>query len=229
MSQNLAILKAPPANIWHMYRAMVGLGVICGVLIVAGFLFTLPAIERNKQAALERAILRVLPDAKSIAAYRLAEGDRFEAAAAGRDERTIYAGYAADGKLAGLAIEAAAMGYADAIRVIYGYSSEQDAIIGFQVLESKETPGLGDKIETDPEFVANFKRLDVSLNAAAGALKNPIAFTKRGTKTAAWQVDGITGATISSKAIANMLNESAAFWVPKIRVRLDDFRKAATP
>ena len=46
------------------------------------------------------------------------------------------------------------MGYQDTIRVIYAYSFADRAIVGMQVLESKETPGLGDKIEIDADFVA---------------------------------------------------------------------------
>lgn len=229
MSQNLAVLKSPPANVWHMYRAMVGLGVLCGAMIVSAYQLTLPVIEANKHAALERAILKVLPEAKSSAAFRLGDDGAFSAAGEGHADHVIYAGLSADGKLVGFAIEATGMGYQDAIRVIYGYSFEQDAIIGLEVLESKETPGLGDKIQSDPGFVENFKKLDVSLNADGAALKNPIAFAKHGTKTSPWQIDGITGATISSKAVANLLNESAAFWTPRIRARLDDFRKAGAP
>ena len=37
------------------------------------------------------------------------------------------------------------MGYQDVIVVFYGYSSADDAVIGIRVLESKETPGLGDQ------------------------------------------------------------------------------------
>lgn len=226
MSQNLAVLKAPPASVWQMYRAMVGLGVLCGAMIVSAYQITLPVIEANKHAALERAILKVLPEAKSSAAFQLGDDGNFKSTENARTDHVIYAGYAGDGKLVGLAVEATGMGYQDAIHVIYGYSFEQDAIIGFEVLESKETPGLGDKIESDPGFAENFKKLDVSLNADGSALRNPVAFAKHGTKTSQWQVDGITGATISSKAVANLLNDSAAFWTPRIRARLDDFRKA---
>ena len=59
----------------------------------------------------------------------------------------VHAGYDAEERLVGLAIDAQGMGYQDNIRVLYSYSFEQDAIIGFKVLESKETPGLGDKVE----------------------------------------------------------------------------------
>jgi hypothetical protein len=38
-------------------------------------------------------------------------------------------------------------------------------------------------------------------------------------------VDGITGATVSSVAVARILRESASSWVPALRSRLDDFRR----
>jgi electron transport complex protein RnfG len=94
------------------------------------------------------------------------------------------------------------------------------------VLESRETPGLGDRIENDPGFLANFERLDVALAPDGAGLAHPIAAVKQGTKQAPWQVDGITGATISSAAIARMLRESASLWLPRVRPRIGDFREA---
>jgi len=44
-----------------------------------------------------------------------------------------------------------------------------------------------------------------------------------GKKTHPWEIDGITGATISSKAIADILNRSAEHWVPQIESNLQDF------
>ena len=116
------------------------------------------------------------------------------------------------------------MGYADVIRVLYGYSFTEQAIIGIRVPESKETPGLGDKIEKDADFLRNFERLDVTMNADGSALVNAIVAVKNGKKKSPWEIDGITGATISSKAIARMLATSSAVWVPRLRPRLDDFR-----
>ena len=40
-----------------------------------------------------------------------------------------------------------------------------------QVLESKETPGLGDKILHDRDFLANFESLDVSLKSDGSGLE----------------------------------------------------------
>ena len=225
-TQPLRVLKTAPPNTWHMYRAMVGLGMLCGLLIVVVFQTTKPRIERNQAAALERAILQVLPAAKTSAAFRLTDDQRFERLSGPTDGRVVYAGYDEQGGLVGLAIAAQGMGYADVIRVLYGYSFADDAIIGLRVLESKETPGLGDKIERDPGFQQNFAKLDVSLTADAAAVAHPIEFAKHGTKTSAWQVDGITGATISSTAIANMLRDSTADWIPRVKRRMADFKKA---
>jgi len=210
---------------WPMYRAMVGVGLLCGALIVTVYQATQPAIERNKAAALQRAIFVVLPDARSSVTFRFEESRGFEPIEDNTTtELRVHAGYDEHQRLVGLAVEAAGMGYQDVISLLYGYSFEQDAIVGIRVLESKETPGLGDRIESDPEFLRNFERLDVSLAADGAQLSHPIVAVKHGKKENPWQVDGITGATISSKAIADILNRSAAVWVPRIRRHLDDFR-----
>ncbi len=217
--------QAAPTSAWQMYRAMVGVGLFCGLLIVTVFQATLPIIEQNKAEALQRAIFRVLPEATASSTFSYDESKGFELLEGRSDgQELLYAGYDDDGALVGLAIEAQGMGYQDVIALIYGYSFSDDAITGIQVLESKETPGLGDKIESDPDFLENFKRLDVSLGDHASKLANEIVPVKNGEKTHPWEIDGITGATISSVAIANILNGSAQHWVPRIESRLTDFQ-----
>ncbi len=220
-------LASPPAppSIWHMYRAMVGVGVFCGLLIVSVYQVTLPVIERNKAEALQEAIFHVLPDASTSSTFYLDGSSGFKLLeGAGPGEQLVYAGYDDAHQLVGLAVEAQGMGYQDVIALIYGYSFAEQAIIGIQVLESKETPGLGDRIETDPAFLENFKHLDVSVRGDGSALAHPVVPVKHGEKTQPWEVDGITGATISSVAIANLLDRSAQYWVPKIQSNLRDFQ-----
>ena len=220
----IANRPAPPSA-WHMYRAMVGVGVCCGLLIVTAFQVTRPIIERNKAEALQEAIFHVLPDARRSATYRLDESNSFKLLEGKtHGEQLVYAGYDEREELVGLAVEAQGMGYQDVIGLIYGYSFTEEAIIGIQVLESKETPGLGDKIETDPGFLRNFERLDVSLVDDLSEMANAIVPVKHGEKTKPWEVDGITGATISSVAIANLLDRSAQYWVPRIRRNLSNFQ-----
>ena len=220
----LASRPAPP-SVWHMYRAMVGVGVFCGLLIVTAFQVTQPIIERNKAEALQEAIFHVLPSTSTTRTYRVDKAGDFKVLEGKtHGEQLVYAGYDDREELVGLAVEAQGMGYQDVIGVIYGYSFAEEAIIGIQVLESKETPGLGDKIETDAAFLENFERLDVSLRDDLSELANPIVPVKHGEKSHPWEVDGITGATISSVAIAKILNQSAQYWVPRIQSHLGDFQ-----
>ncbi len=209
----------PPA--WPMYRALVGIGMLCGLIIAVVYEGTLPVIEKNRAEALERAIFAVLPAATSRRTYVLSPDREFVLDA---DGERVHAGFDDSGALVGVAIEAAGMGYADTIRILYGYSPAEAAIVGFRVLASKETPGLGDKIETDPRFLDNFARLDVRLDASGQALAHPVVTVKEGTKTEPWQIDGITGATISSVAIGDMLATSAGRWLPVINSQLDQLR-----
>jgi electron transport complex protein RnfG len=75
---------------------------------------------------------------------------------------------------------------------------------------------LGDKIEKSPDFLENFRALDVSLNQDNVSLKHEITVVKNGTKKKPWEIDGITGATISSKAIGSILADSTRQMVPLI-------------
>ncbi|NIM61747.1 MAG: FMN-binding protein, partial [Acidobacteria bacterium] len=220
---DLPILGVPERpSAWKMIRAMVGVGLLCGLFIVGVYQATLPTIERNKAEALQAAIFQVLPAARSSTTFVLGEDGTFATLEGDAPtERLVYAGYDEQSRLVGLAIEASGMGYQDVITVLYGYSFADEAIVGIRVLASKETPGLGDRIETDEAFLKNFEKLDVSLTADRSAPANPIEAVKHGKKEQPWQVDGITGATISSVAIAEMLRDSAAFWAPRIQSRLD--------
>ena len=225
MSVRDAAPAPAPSAAWPMVRAMVGIGVVCGVAIVASFQLTRPVIERKRAEALRAAIFQVLPGAATSRTFRLVDGGAFTPLEGKADgARVVHAAYDAAGAFVGVAIEAAGMGYQDTIRVLYGWSPDRHAVVGFRVLETRETPGLGDKIDIDPEFLANFDGLDVTLAADGQSLAHPIQLVKKGEKSEKWQIDAITGATVSSRAVANILRESASFWMPRLEPRLADFR-----
>lgn len=204
-----------PSSI-RMVSTMGGLGLMCGVLIVLTFQLTLPRITRNKAVALERAIFEVVPGAESRTTFKL-DGDTLEPIEDADEEGMKYfACYDGNEQLVGVAIEAAGQGFQDIIRILYGYSPDKRAVVGLKVLESKETPGLGDKIEKDPAFKANFDALSVTLGDDGIGILNPIVLVKPGEKTDPWQIESITGATISSRAIAVILEASTADVVPVI-------------
>ena len=211
---------APPRS-RDLILALSGLAALSGVLIVLVYQWTLPVIKAAKAEALKKSVFEVIPEARQVKTFRL-EKDGSLALLTGEDEKAVkfYAGYDPSGGLKGIAIEARGQGFQDVIQVIYGYDPGRQVLTGMRVLESKETPGLGDKIGNDPAFLENFTALEVQLNNEGRALKNPIVVVKKGQKQKAWEMDSITGATISSKAIGKMLNQSAGEQLPRIRRNL---------
>ena len=211
----------------RMVSTMGAIGIACGILIVLTFQLTLPRITANKIAALEKAIFEVVPGAEKKVTFKLDDGRL--AVLEGEDEDAVkyYACYSGDNQLVGVAMEASGQGFADIIKVLYGYSPGKEAVVGIKVLESKETPGLGDKIEKDPNFIANFDSLDVRLDSGGDGIVNPITLVKPGKKTDMWQIEAITGATISSRAITNILSASTAVTVPVITQNLQALEEGA--
>lgn len=209
-------VEAPPP-LWPMYRAVVGLGTGCALLIVTVYQLTAPIIVANRAEATRAAVFEVIPGAVASTPF-VWDGDAF--VPEGEGVERVHAGYDATGRLVGVAVEASGVGYQDVVRLLYGYAPAVDGIVGVEILESKETPGLGDKVSKDPAFLANFERLDVSLDAAGG-IAHPIESVKHGQKTQPWQVDAITGATVTSFAVGDILRESSLEWVPRMKARVE--------
>jgi len=208
---------ADPARSMAMLRTLVGVAAVAGTLIVVVFQLTLPIIKAKKAEALRRAVFDVLPGARRVITFRLEEDGSLRPLTS-EDERAVkfYAGYGEDNQLIGVAIEAQGQGYQDVIKVLYGYTPAGQKIIGMKVLESKETPGLGDKIGKDRAFLANFDNLNAQLAQDGTKLEHTFEVVKPGAKKNPWQIDGITGATISSKAIGRLLNDSAPRRLPPV-------------
>ena len=214
----------PSTSSVRMVGVMGGIGLLTGLLIVATFEFTKPYIAENKARALEQAIFEVVSGANEKVSL-VEDGDALKPLPPGEEAATpIFACYR-DGQLVGIAIEAAGQGFQETIRLLYGYDPERQAIVGFKVLDSKETPGLGDKIGNDPTFLENFEVLDAALDPDTGAIANPIVLVKHGTKTKLYEIDGISGATISSRAVTSILRDSMAQMAPLIQRNLDALKQ----
>lgn len=207
---NSMLPEAPPeVSSARMIITMAGIGILSGILLVFTYISTLPTIQKNQAEALERAIFAVVPGATSKRVFTT-DGDRLRLVEDGeKPVERYFAAYGADGALVGVAIEAQGQGFADVLKVLYGYNPDCQCIVGFKVLATKETPGLGDKIEKEPHFVANFEALDVSLGPDGQSLAHEVSYAKAGQKTQPWEIEGITGATITSRAVQNIINTSA--------------------
>lgn len=193
--------EAHPA---HMIGTLGLAGLVSGLLIVGIYEITLPRITENKRQELQDAVFQVVPGATSL--QRLAwDGSALQVEPAGKGE-AIFSAYGSDGKLLGYAIPSQANGFQDTVALIFGYDPTNEEVVGMRVLDSRETPGLGDKIIKDQKFVAMFDHLSV---------KPSIQLTKT-KKTAPNQVEAITGATISSRAVVKIVTLGTTTWFPRL-------------
>ncbi len=199
-----------------MLRTLGGIAMLSGLLVVLVFQWTQPMIEENKRIAIEKAIFQVVPGAVSRRNFILSPEGLFAASDQQAAGEKVYAAYDGEGQLKGVALEAAAIGYQDVIRILYGYDPGCQCVTGIKILKMAETPGLGDKIAKDPAFLANFEALDGRVNGPGDGLEHAIVTVKHGTKSKPWQIDAISGATISAKAIGRMINASGQRMFPLI-------------
>ncbi len=215
-----------PVSSSKMLFSMSTIGLLAGILIVFTFTYTLPYIKANELAFLEKSIFDVVPGAFRKEVVTVDKNNKI-IPVDNPDETAfkLYPCYDKQDSLIGVAIEAREQGFQDVIKIIFGYSPKDETIVGMKVLQSTETPGLGDKIEKDKDFLENFVKLDVSLNENRSALVEPIELVKAGKKTKESQISAITGATISSKAIAKMMARSASINVPVIYNNLKVLKK----
>lgn len=216
MSDSTTIMVPEKSNDKKMIFAMASIGIICALLIVVTFEGTKTTIEENKAKALEAAVFQVIPGITKTKTFQLNPDQTFtEMTTNDPNVQKVHAGYDDNGQFKGIAFQGSGKGYGDLLSLLFGYDPEQQKIVGFYVLESKETPGIGDKIEKDP-FLSIMKTMDVAVNDAHTTLKNEIKTVKNGEKKNAWEIDAITGATITSRAVGNILNTSSNKWVPVI-------------
>lgn len=104
------------------------------------------------------------------------------------EDANISAVYKAEN---GFVIETKTAGYAGDITMMVGVSNE-GAVTGLVVRDMSETYGLGAQALTDVEFLSQF--LNTSGEAEVGS-----------------SVDAISGATVTSKAIARSVNSAVAY------------------
>ena len=94
---------------------------------------------------------------------------------------------------------------------LYGYialESDLQTIIGLEFYKHKETPGLGAEVD-NPKWKALWKGkkiYDTNGEVILSVIKGQV---KRNSPSSLYQVDGLSGATITSKGVTNLLH----FWL----------------
>jgi len=206
-----------PSSGFKMIRLMTVVSLLCGLLIVSTEVNTRARIRRNQETIMRESVAQLLPGIEKQIIYGIEpSGDLTILNSAAAPGPRLFAGYDASGKFLGVVIEASERGYADIISAMYAYAPDTQTITGFQVVDMKETPGLGNRISTDLPFLENFKSLDAT---------HPIVTVKHGAKKNPWEIDAISGATVSSRAVGRMLQESTQSVVPIVQKNLGRIKR----
>lgn len=180
-------------------------GLISGLALVLVFEVTKPHIEAHARAALQRAVFKVVPGATRFVKLTY-DGSSFQVADDKSKAEAVYAVWD-DDKFIGWAVAGEGAGFQDTIKLLWGLTPDGSKVQGMEVLDSRETPGLGDKIFKDLSFVAEFSAL---------ATEPEPVVVPSGKGSAPNEVDSITGATISSKAVVAIINAGNATWRPRL-------------
>jgi electron transport complex protein RnfG len=199
-------VKAPEVSSLKLLATLAIAGAAAGLLVVAVYRATLPTIEKYQAAKVEGAVREVLKAPARWDTLYLQQGALTKSPTSGDDRKglpTAYLGFDGSGKPLGAAVTAQEPGFQEEVLLMIGFEPSSGTLIGFKVLEEKETPGLGDKIERDTSFGSQFP----------GRIA-PLKGVKARNATDPSQVQTITGATISSRAVIRIINHAVEKWQP---------------
>lgn len=204
---------------YPMIRMLTIVSLLCGLLIVVTDVNTRGRIRHNQEIIMRESVAQLLPGIQKQIIYGIEpSGDLTILAGVQGEGPRLFAGYDGGGRFLGVVIETSDRGYADVISAMYAYDPDRKVVTGFKVVDMRETPGLGSRIGSDPEFADNFKALDA-------AEEHPITTVKHGTKKNPWEIDAISGATISSRAVGRMLQKSVLSEAPVVARNLDRIKR----
>jgi len=173
--------------------------ILLAALILFGLCFGLQGTAaKNAQEAHLQLMKTLLPDSTSFTVEPYSGEDA--------NIRSVHKGEN------GFVVETVTYGYAGEITMYVGVSNA-GKVTGLVVWDAHETRGLGNRALTDHVFLAQFLNKTGSF---AVATQGADAFSGATGDTAAAEgesvdVDGITGATVTSKAVVRCVNSAVAY------------------
>lgn len=190
-------------KIIHDALILTAFTLVLGFLLGAVHEITKERIEAAELAAEQAAYLAVFSDAEDFVDVELSEDGMNEfLAAAGYQDTIKSVKYATDaaGNVLGFVVNVTANDGSQA-SITFSVGIQNDGTVnGYAITDIAETPGLGSHAE-DEEFYSQF----------ANKLVDAFEVVKQ-TPTAEHQIEAITGATITSRAMANGVNAALAIY-----------------
>ena len=171
---------------------------VAAILLLAAYNISLPARENRIREELAAKMQTILPGSTAFTQEEYTGEDA--------NIRAVYKGET------GYVVNTVTYGYAGNITMLIGVSNE-GKVTGLQVRDMQETYGLGAKALTDWEFLAQFLNTTGNVAIATSGADAFSSATQKvdGEPAEEVYVDGLTGATVTSKAIARSVNSAVGF------------------
>jgi electron transport complex protein RnfG len=137
--------------------------------------------------------------------------DRFDLPSEGTNH-TFFVGVL-DDKTKAVVLESSGKGFGGDVGLVVGVDLKTDKILGVRVTTHSETPGVGSRAKSDPSFVSQFKGL---------ALEEEFKVKADG-----GQIDALSGATITSRAVSAGVTEAGKIYKtlkPEIEEKVKSFK-----
>ncbi len=184
---------------------------VCSVMVSVAAVLLKPLQEANRKLDFKRNLLIAagLVDGDVNRQSVLDEFEKIEQleASTSRGEKTVYVARQ-EGQITHYIFPVTGKGLWSTMRGFLALSSDFKTVMGMGFYEHGETPGLGGEI-TNPAWLAQFKgkqAYDESLNVRLEVIKGSV---EPDSVAAAYQVDGLSGATLTTRGVDDMIE----FWL----------------
>lgn len=189
--------------IWKSGVTLAAIAAICTAMVALTWQLTAERIEANRKAWLERSLQPALSGLffdSSVTESMITIPPPHELP--GNEAVIVYRVYAGSEPVAALFVITARDGYAGPIRLLLGVTME-GAVTGVRILEHRETPGLGDRIESS--------KSDWVLQFDGRSLQDPEE-KMWAIKTDGGNFDQLTGASITPRSVIRAIRETLTYF-----------------
>lgn len=170
--------------------------ILASALLLAGYNLSAGYRQARIEEELTAKMQTILPGSTSFAQEEYTGEDA--------NIRAVYKGET------GYVVNTVTYGYAGNITMLIGVSNE-GKVTGLQVRQMQETYGLGGEALRDWEFLAQFLNTTGNVAIATSGVDAFSGATGESSTEAETYVDALTGATVTSKAIARSVNSAVGF------------------
>jgi electron transport complex protein RnfG len=202
---NTASVEKPMANreIWRSGITLAIIAAFCTSIVALTWQVTAERIKKNQKEFLERSLQPALAGLlfdSPVTESKIVIPPPHELPGSGA--ATVYRVYSGAEPVAALFVVSARDGYAGPIRLLIGITLD-GIVTGVRVLEHRETPGLGDKVET--------AKSDWVMQFDGHSLRDP-NLPDWAIRSDGGAFDQLTGASVTPRAIVRAIKETLIFF-----------------